>query len=342
MNSAAHDQTTAAPGRQPTGTIRAVIQDGYGGPEVLRLATAPAPTLGDADVLVRVHAAGLDRGTWHVMTGTPYLARLALGLRRQKQPVPGLDLAGTVVAVGANVTRFGVGDEVFGIGRGSFAEYASAPEHKLSHKPAGLSWTEAAVVPVSGLTAVQAVEDTAKVQAGQRVLVLGASGGLGSFAVQIAKAAGAVVTGTASAAKADFVRALGADHVVDHGSQDPLADARSYDVIIDGGGHRPLRRLRRALSSTGTLVIVGSEGHGRITGGLGRPARAALLSPFTRQTLVMFVSKEHHAGLDRLRELIDAGSVRPMVDRTFALEHAQDAMRLLETGAVRGKIALTP
>jgi NADPH:quinone reductase-like Zn-dependent oxidoreductase len=253
-----------------------VVQDGYGGPEVLRLATAPAPTLGDADVLVRVHAAGLDRGTWHVMTGTPYLARLALGLRRQKQPVPGLDLAGTVVGTGAKVTRFAVGDEVFGIGRGSFAEYASAPEHKLSRLPAGLSWTEAAVIPVSGLTAVQAVEDTGRVQAGQRVLVLGASGGVGSFAVQIAKAAGAIVTGTASAAKLDFVRSLGADHVVDHGSQDPLADARSYDLIIDGGGHRPLRRLRRALTSSRHPGDRGQRGPGPGHGwsrppGQGRP-----------------------------------------------------------------------
>ena len=255
----------------------------------------------DDEVLVRVHAAGLDRGTWHLMAGQPYLIRLmGYGLRAPKNRVPGLDVAGTVVAIGADVTRFAVGDEVFGVSRGSFAEYACAREDKLARKPANLTFDQAAVVAISGLTALQGLCDVGRLEAGQRVLIIGASGGVGTFAVQIAKAFGAEVTGVCSTAKLDLVRSLGADHVIDY-TQDDFSDApERYDLILDIGGNSSLSRLRRALTPSGTLVIVGGENGGRWTGGFGRQLRAVALSPFVRQRLVMKTPKEHYADLERL------------------------------------------
>ena len=324
-----------------TTTMRAIVQEAYGDADVLRPAERPLPrALRDDEVLVRVHAAGLDRGTWHLMTGTPYAVRLVVGLRRPRQPVPGLDLAGTVVAAGAAVTRFAPGDEVYGIGTGTFAEYAIAKEGKLAAKPAALTHEQAATVPVSAITALQAVTDLAEVQAGKRVLVTGASGGVGSYAVQIAVAAGAEVTGVSSAAKADLVRSLGATHVLDYASDDFAEVPGRYDVIIDIAGNASLSRLRRALTPTGTAVLVGGEDAGRLTG-MSRQLRALVVSLFVRQRLTMRVPKESANDLERLSAMIEAGQVMPSVGATYPLDQAGTAMRELVAGRVRGKVAIT-
>jgi NADPH:quinone reductase-like Zn-dependent oxidoreductase len=325
-----------------TTTMRAVTQVAYGGPEVLRpVEHEPVPTIAADEVLVRVHAAGVDRGTWHLMTGTPYLLRLlGFGFRRPKARVAGFDVAGTVEVVGAEVTRFEVGDEVFGIAKGSFAELAAAKEDKLAPKPRSLSFEQAAVVPISGLTAIQGLRDAGRIAAGQRVLVLGASGGVGSYAVQIAKAYGAEVTGVCSAGKADLVRSLGADEVLDHAVDDGTDGTRRWDLIFDGGGGHSLRHQRKALARRGTLVLVGSEAGGRITGGFGRSLRAVALSPFVPQRLTMLVSKEHHADLAPLTELIEAGKVLPALERTYELAQVPEALRRLAAGEVRGKLAI--
>ena len=321
--------------------MRAIVQDSYGTDDVWRVAEVDRPEIADNEVLVKVEAAGLDRGTWHMMTGQPYLGRLAFGFRKPKNTVPGLDLAGTVVAVGASVTRFGIGDEVYGIGRGSYAEFAAAREDKLARKPSNLTFEQAAVAPVSGLTAIQAVHDVGRVVAGQRVLIVGASGGVGSYAVQIAKAAGADVTGVSSPAKTDLVRSLGADHVVDYTQQEFADGSKRYDLILDIGGSSTLSRLRRALSPRGTLVIVGGEGGGKLGGGINRQFRALALSMVVRQRLTMKVPKENFADLERLTDLIEAGSVTPSSDRADPLDRAAEAMRHLAAGKARGKIAVT-
>lgn len=325
-------------------TMQAIVQDRYGTEpeEVLRLARVERPTIGDDEVLVRVDAAGVDRGTWHLMAGLPYPVRLAgYGLRAPKTPVPGLDLAGSVEAVGREVTEFEPGDEVFGIGNGSFAEYVGAPAAKLASRPAKLSAEQAAAVPVSGLTALQAVRDQAGVQAGDEVLILGASGGVGTYAVQIAKAHGAVVTGVCRTSKVDLVRALGADHVVDYTREDALAGDRRHDAIIDIGGNSPLSRLRRTLTPSGTLVIVGGETDGRWLGGTDRQLRALLLSPFVSQKLGTFVSSENAEDLRVLTELVESGAVAPAIDRTYPLSEAPAAIRHLTGGRARGKVVLT-
>jgi NADPH:quinone reductase-like Zn-dependent oxidoreductase len=322
-------------------TMQAIVHHSYGGADVMGVAQLERPTIGDTDVLVQVRAAGLDRGTWHVMSGRPYLGRLAFGLRRPKNPVLGIDLAGTVVAVGSAVTRFDVDDEVFGLGRGSFAEYAAAPESKLARKPANLTFEQAAAVPVSGITAIRALHDAGRVAAGQRVLIIGASGGVGTFAVQLAKASGAIVTGVCSTAKTDLVRTLGADTVLDYTRDDFADGSERYDLILDIGGNASLSRLRRVLAPKGTLVIVGGEGGGRLAGGIDRQLRAAALSLFVRQRLVMLVPKEHYSDLDRLSQVITAGAVRPSVERTYPLDQAPDAMRHLIAGSVRGKLVIT-
>jgi NADPH:quinone reductase-like Zn-dependent oxidoreductase len=323
-----------------TTTMRAVVQQTYGDAEVLQPAEVPVPAeLRDREVLVRVRAAGLDRGTWHLMTGTPYAVRLVMGLRRPRQPVPGLDLSGTVVAVGTGVTRFSPGDEVYGIGTGTFAEYAVAKEDKLAAKPTALTSPQAATVPVSAITALQAVTDIAGVQAGHRVLVTGASGGVGSYAVQIAVAAGAEVTAVCSGAKADLVRSLGATHVLDYTRDDVTATGVPYDVIIDIAGNTSLKRLKRALTPTGTAVLVGGEDAGRLTG-MSRQLRALVVSLFGRQRLTMRVPKESAHDLERLSALIDAGRVTPSVGATYRLEDVPQAMRDLVAGRVRGKAAI--
>lgn len=322
-------------------TMHAIVQEAYGSFDVLRPGRTARPRIAGNEVLIRVHAAGMDRGTWHMMTGRPYLLRvLGFGFRRPKNPVPGIDVAGTVAAVGSAVTRFAVGDEVYGMSRGAFAEYAAALEGKLARKPSSLSFEQAAVVPISAGTALQAL-DAGRVERGQKVLVLGASGGVGSYAVQLAKSFGAEVTGVSSPGKTDLVRSLGADHVIDY-TQDDFADgARHFDLILDIGGNPSLSRLRRALTPTGTAVIVGGEEGGRWTGGFGRSLRAPLVSLFVRQRLAMLASKERASDLERLTPLLEAGQVTPSVDRTYPLDEVRDAMRHLDAGNVRGKIAIT-
>ena len=322
--------------------MSAIVQDTYGGADALRLDRVARPGVGDGEVLVRVHAAGLDRGTWHVMTGKPYLMRIAgMGFRGPKDRVPGRDLAGTVEAVGSDVTKFAVGDEVYGIGRGSFAEYAVADEAKLAHKPTLLSFEQAAVVPISGGTALQALTDHGRIETGQRVLIVGASGGVGSYAVQLAKAFDAEVTAVASTAKLDLLRSLGADHVVDYTRGDYADGTHRYDLVLDIAGNPGLSRLRRALTPTGTAVLVGGEDGGNLTGGMTRQLRAMLLSPFVGQRLVWFIAKERASDLDRLTDLIEAGQVTPSIGGTYPLNRVPEAMGHLEAGQVRGKVAIT-
>ncbi|HEY2577747.1 MAG TPA: NAD(P)-dependent alcohol dehydrogenase [Streptosporangiaceae bacterium] len=335
---AGNGSRTASPAPQRQ-TMQAIVQDAYGAAGVWRVEEITQPQIAANEVLVQVRAAGMDRGVWHVMTGLPYLARLAFGFRKPKSPVPGFDLAGTVVATGAAVTRFTAGDPVFGIGRGSFAEYAAARESKLARKPANLTFEQAAAVPVSGLTALRGLLDVGHLQAGQHVLIIGASGGVGTFAVQIAKASGADVTGVSSTAKTDLVRSLGADHVLDYTRDDFADGSRRYDLILDTGGNSPLSRLRRALAPGGRLVIVGGEGAGNLTG-MGRPVRALAVSPFVSQRLTMLVPKEHYADLERLTELIEAGAIAPSIDRAYPLHQAPEAMRHLEAGHARGKLVI--
>ena len=319
--------------------MRAVVQDGYGTAEVLHETRLDRPVPGAHEVLVGVHAAALDRGTWHLMTGRPYAIRLAVGLRAPRNPVIGLDLAGTVAAVGSAVTAFVVGDEVFGFGKGSFAEYALASESKLARKPANLDFVQAAAVPVSAVPALQALS-AGRIQAGQQVLVIGASGGVGSYAVQLAKGFGAVVTGVASGTKLDLLRSLGADHVIDYTGADFADGTRRYDLILDIAGNPALSRLRRALTPAGTAVIVGGENAGSWTG-MGRQFRALALSPFLKQRLTVLLARQRSSDLHRLADLIEAGTVTPAVDRVYPLERAAEAMRYLEAGKARGKVVIT-
>ena len=322
--------------------MRAAVYHEYGEPrEVLSVGEIERPAPGPGEVLVQVKAAGVDRGAWHIVTGLPTAARLVFGLRRPRNPVPGLDLAGIVTAVGDSVTGFQPGDEVFGIGPGSFAEYAAAPVRKLVHKPADWSWPEAAVVAISGLTALQAVRDQAKVQPGQTVLILGASGGVGSYAVQIAAAYGARVTAVCSAAKADLVTSLGAHSVIDYRSTDPVDGSRRYDVILDIGGSRPVRRMRQALTPQGTLVIIGGEGGGRLLGTTYRQFVAAVQTLGSRQRVKGFLSKEHGPDIEVLRDMILAGDVRPPLEQTYPLDQAGQALSDLAAGLIRGKAAIT-
>ncbi|MFJ7218040.1 NAD(P)-dependent alcohol dehydrogenase [Amycolatopsis sp. NPDC098790] len=320
--------------------MKAIVQDRYGSPDVLEFRDVDRPSPGAGEVLVRVHAAGVDPGVWHLTTGEPYLLRLlGFGLRRPKQPVRGLDFAGTVEEVGDGVSRVRPGDEVFGVCAGAFAEYAVAKQDLVAAKPARLSFEQAAAVMISGGTALQAVRDTGRVQPGQRVLVIGAAGGVGSFAVQLAKAFGADVTGVCSTAKTDLVRTLGADHVVDYTREDFAG--RRYDLIVDTAGLRSLSALRRALTPRGTLVIVGGENGGKWLGGIQRVLRAALLSPFVGHRLRGLVATERGADLDDLRDLIEAGKLTPALDRTYPLADAAAAIGHLHAGRAAGKVVLT-
>jgi len=322
--------------------MKSIVQDTYGSAETLELRDIDRPRIADDEVLVRVKAAGVDRGVWHLMAGLPYPIRLAgYGFRAPKRTNPGMDLAGVVDAVGKDVTRFAPGDEVFGIGRSTFAEYAVAPEKKLVPKPASITFEHAAAVAISGLTALQAVRDHGEVKPGQKVLVIGASGGVGTYAVQIAKAFGAEVTGVCSTTKVDLVRSLGADHVIDYTREDFTETESHYDVILDIGGNTKTARLRRALTPKGTLVFVGGETGGKWLGGMQRQIRASLLSMFVGQNLKMFVSKEKHEDLLTLTELIEAGKVTPTIERTYPLSEAPKAIRHMEEGHARGKLVIT-
>ncbi len=318
--------------------MRAVVQDRYG-LEHLRVAEVSDPTPGPGEVLVRVEAAGIDRGTWHLATGLPLVIRLGFGLRRPRYRVPGRDLAGTVVAVGPGVDDVAVGEAVFGTADGSVSELAVAPRGRLARRPATLDARAAAAVPVSGLTAFQAVR-LAAVTGGQRVLVVGASGGVGTFAVQLAVAAGARVTGVSGPAKAELVRSLGAVRVIDHTREDIDVEGVPYDVVLDIGGNRSLRTLRRVLTREGTLVVIGGEQGGRLTGGFQRSVAAALLSPFVRQRLVMHVSRETAEDLEELGRLIESGSVRTVLERSWPLEQAFAAVEHVGAGRARGKVVV--
>ncbi|MFJ6984994.1 MULTISPECIES: NAD(P)-dependent alcohol dehydrogenase [unclassified Streptomyces] len=333
---------TRADGTAPA-TMTSVVQERYGtDPEaVLRTACLPRPDIGPHQVLVRVRAASVDRGTWHLMAGLPLAVRPVSGLRAPKLPNPGRSLAGVVEAVGADVTGFAPGDEVYGAADAAFAEYVAARPDRIAPKPSGLTFEEAAALPISALTALQAVCDQGKVGEGQQVLITGAAGGVGTFAVQIAHALGARVTAVASTPKLDAVRALGADRVIDYTRADFLADPGPYDVVIDIAGNRTLRDLRRALTPRGRLVITGGETDGRWLGGTDRQLRAQLLSPFTRQHLGTFISSEHADGLRDLRDLVDAGTLRPVIDRVHPLTETATAVRRLLDGAVTGKVVLT-
>ncbi|MFC6079805.1 NAD(P)-dependent alcohol dehydrogenase [Sphaerisporangium aureirubrum] len=323
--------------------MEAIVQDEYGeAMDVLRLAEIERPVIGDGEVLIRVRAAGVDQGVWHIMTGLPYPIRLAgYGFRAPKTHVRGREVAGHVEQVGKSVTTMRPGDEVFGIAEGSFAEYARATPDKLAPRPAFLTFAQAAVVSVSALTALQAVRDHGHVKAGQKVLIIGASGGVGMFAVQIAKAFKAEITGVCGTAKTEMVRSLGADTVIDYTSEDITDSGVRYDVILDIGGNRSLRHLRRALAPRGTLVIVGGETRGRWLGGTDRLLRVALLSRFVRQRLTTFVCSENARDLMILSRLIESGAVVPVVDRTYPLSETPTAVQYLRDGHARGKVVIS-
>ena len=325
-------------------TMKAIVQDTYGSADVLTFADIDRPVPKDNEVLLRVQAAGLHRGDWHIMTGLPYLIRLvvpSLGLRRPKVRVRGMDVAGTVEAVGSKVTRFQPGNEVFGWCDGAFAEYACAPQDQLAAKPANLSFEQAAAVPTSAFAALQGLRDSGQVQPGQTVLIIGAAGAVGLFAVQLAKAFGAQVTGVCSTPQVELVRSIGADEVIDYTRADITAGTRQWDLILDTAGHRSLSQLRRALTPKGTLVIVGSEGRGRWLGGFDRSLRAPMLSRFVGQRLRMLASKPRQDDLVVLAELIEAGKLTPIIDRTYPLGEVPEAIRQLEQGHARGKLVIT-
>ncbi|MCU1679468.1 MAG: alcohol dehydrogenase zinc-binding domain containing protein [Amycolatopsis sp.] len=322
--------------------MKAMVQNTYGSPDVLEFSDLERPVAGPGEVLVRVHAAGVDPGVWHLTTGLPYLARLmGYGLRAPKARVRGLDFAGCVEVVGADVTRFQPGDDVFGTCEGSFAEYACVRVDRCAPKPANLTYAQAAAVPISAVTALQGLRDAAKVQPGQRVLVIGAAGGVGTFAVQLAKTFGAHVTGVCSTEKTDLVRSIGADEVIDYTRADFADGKHHYEVILDTAGNRSLSQLRRALRPRGILVIVGGEGPGRLFGGVDRVLRALLLAPFVSQRLRGLFAAQRQEDLEFLRQAAENGELTPVIDRTYPLNEAADAIRYVHKGHARGKVVLT-
>ena len=320
--------------------MKAITQDHYGNATSLRFDDIDRPEVGDDKVLVQVVAAGVDRGALHFMTGQPYLMRLGTGLRTPRVRVPGVSYAGRIEAMGSDVTGFAVGDEVYGAARGTYAEYVVASPTKMAHKPTELTFEQAAVLPYATFAALQAVHDHAKVQPGERVLVVGGTGAVGSIVVQAAKAAGAEVTAVTGSRHQQTATTLGADHTIDYTHGDFTDGASTYDVIIDVFGRTPTRRLRRALTPHGRLVIVGGEGD-RWVGGIQRQAGAVLLSPFLRQTLRMFVAKENTATLQRMNDLIAAGKVQAPQTQTHPLIDAANAVAAVETGSASGRLALT-
>jgi NADPH:quinone reductase-like Zn-dependent oxidoreductase len=319
--------------------MKAIVQDRYGEIDVLKLRDMPTPAINDDEVLIQVRAAGLDPGVWHLMTGRPYLVRL-IGYQLRKD-VRGMDVAGIVVSVGDNAQRFQPGDEVFGTCHGSFAEYTSARQDTLAHKPTNLTFEEAAVVPISACTALQALREGSRVAAGQRVLIIGAGGGVGTFAVQIAKDYGAEVTGVCSTTKTELVQSIGADRVIDYTRQDIFDGQNRYDLMVDTAGRRPLSQLRRALTPHGTIVIVGGEGGGRWLGGFDREFRGQLLEPIVHQRIRQLTAKVNQDDLMALKDLIEAGKIRPVIDTTFSLKEVPKAIQHWEDGHSHGKIAIS-
>jgi NADPH:quinone reductase-like Zn-dependent oxidoreductase len=320
--------------------MKAIVHSRYGPPDVLELKDIDKPAVNDDDVLVRVHAAAVGKGDWLTVQGLPYVARMRYGLPNPKHPVPGFDVAGRIEAVGSNVTQLHPGDEVFGWCDGSFAEYASVPESQLARKPTNLTFEQAAAVPIPGFAALQALRDTGGVQPGQTVVIIGASGGVGGFAVQLAKAYGAEVTGVCSTKSLDMVRSIGADHVIDYTQEDFTRSGQRYDLILEMAGNRSLADLRRALTPKGTLVLVGGSG-GKWFMGTGRTLRAVMTSPFVGQRLRSFLSKPKRTDLVVLRELIEAGKVTPVIDRTFPLNAAPEAISYVGERSIQGKTVIT-
>ena len=320
--------------------MKAIVQHEYGSPDVLKVEDVDPPVVGDHDVLVRVRAAAVNPLDWHTIRGLPYPLRIGNGLFQPENRVSGVDASGLVEAVGKNVTRFQKGDEVFGACKSAFAEYARAAEDRLVLKPASLTFEQAAAIPVAGLTALQALRDRGQLQPGQNVLIVGASGGIGTFAVQIAKSLGANVTGVCSTRNVDLVRSLGADDVIDYTRQDYPDYGRRYDVIVDMAGTHPLSVCRRALTDRGTYVIVGAPS-GRWIRGPDRFLKALLLTPFVGQRLVPFISNANLGDLTRLKELAEGGTMTPVIDRCYAFSETPEAIRYLETGHARGKVVIS-
>ncbi len=321
--------------------MKALVQDRYGSADVLALREIAKPEPGNGEILVRVHAIGIDPGIWHITAGEPYLVRvMGFGLRRPKNQVRG-DIAGRVEAVGADVAGFQPGDEVLGTSPGCLAEYTCGRADRFVLKPANLSFEQAAALPVSGYTALQGLRDNGRVRPGDKVLIIGAAGGVGTYAVQLAKAFGAHVTGVCSTAKADLVRSIGADEVIDYTTEDVTAGTRRYDLILDTAGNRPVSRLRRVLVPKGTLVLVGAESGARWTGGIGRLLRAGLLSLLVSQNLRGFLAKENPADLQILRQYVEDGKVTPVIDRIYPFDEAQDAIRYVRKGHSAGKVVVT-
>ncbi|RSN10892.1 NAD(P)-dependent alcohol dehydrogenase [Streptomyces sp. WAC 05977] len=319
--------------------MKAIAQNEYGSTDVLTLTDLPEPEAGPGGVVVRIRAAAVDPGVWHLMEGTPYLVRLmGFGVRRPKARVRGLDFAGVVHAVGDGVSRFRPGDEVFGTCQGSFAEYALTTVDKIARKPGRLGFDEAAAVPISAFTALQALRDRGRVAPRQKVLVIGAGGGVGTFAVQIAKAFGAEVDGVCGTGKVDLVRSLGASRVFDYTRED---FGGGYDLILDTAGNRSLVSLRKALTPRGTLVLVGGESDGKWIGAVGRNVRALLIGPFVKQKLRGLFSTEDQDDLQTLRALVEAGKLTPVIDRAYSLAEVPEAIRYVREGHARGKVVIT-
>jgi NADPH:quinone reductase-like Zn-dependent oxidoreductase len=322
--------------------MKAIVQEGYGSADVLQFTDIDTPVAGDNDVLMRVHAASLHLGDWHVMTGLPYMLRVVgFGLRAPNIRVRGIDVAGTVESVGKNVSEFRLGDAVFGTCDGAFAEYARAPEKNLALKPENLSLQQAAAIPTSAFAALQALRNRGGIRPGHKVLVVGATGGVGVFAVQIAKASGAHVTGVCSTAKMHLVRSLGADDVVDYTNGDFTRTAQRYDIVLDTGGNRALGDLRRLLRPGGTLVLIGGEDGNRVLGGTSKWIQALVIAPFVGQKLRPLSTAPNKKDLLFLKDLIESGKIMPVIDRTFALKDVPDAFRYLKKGNGRGKIVIT-
>jgi len=322
--------------------VKAIVQNRYGSADVLEYVNIDKPVVGDNDVLMRVHTASLHIGDWHVMTGLPYMLRVVgFGLMRPNIRVRGMDVAGTVEAVGKNVSEFRLGDAVFGTCDGAFAEYACAPEKNLALKPANLSFQQAAAVPTSAFAALQALRNRGEIRPGHSVLIVGASGGVGVFAVQVAKSFGAHVTGVCSTAKVEMVRSLGADVVVDYTNGDFTRSTQRYDIVLDTGGNRSLGDLRRLLGPGGTLVLIGGEGGNCLLGGTSKWIHALVIAPFVGQKLRPLATAPNKKDLLLVKDLIESGKLMPVIDRTFALKDVPDAFRHLEKGNVCGKIVIS-
>jgi NADPH:quinone reductase-like Zn-dependent oxidoreductase len=338
-NSACGDAPTLASGTQ---RMKAIVYYCYGSPDVLKLADVEMPTPADNEVLVKVHAASVNPLDWHYMRGSPYIMRMEAGIGAPANPRLGVDYSGTIIAVGKDVTRFQTGDEVFGGRNGAFAEYLTARDDRtIVRKPANVSFEQAAAVPIAALTALQSLRDHGQLKAGQKVLINGASGGVGTFAVQIAKSMGAEVTGVCSTRNVDMVRSLGADHVIDYTQENFTEGAVQYDLILDMVGNHSLRALGDVMKPEGKLVIVGSSSKGNFLGPMARPINALLLSPFVSQSMGMMLAELNPEDLAVMSDLMQSGKVTPVIDRSYSLSEVPEAVRYVEEGHSRGKVIIS-